>query len=63
MDRLGTMLGAETVQTLFYKDIKRTVQTNHLYIIEFSNKVYSFVRKDGFTEGCSKSIVPKVKKQ
>lgn len=56
LDRLETMVGAETVQTLFYKDIKRTVQTNHLYIIEFSNKVYSFVRKDGFTEGCLEAV-------
>lgn len=55
-DRLGTMVGEETVQTLFYTEIKRIVQTDNLFIMEFSNKVYSFVRKDGFTEGCLEAV-------
>ncbi|MEA4974046.1 hypothetical protein SDC9_84370 [bioreactor metagenome] len=56
LNRLGTMVGEETVQTLFYKDIKRIVQTDNLYIIEFSNKVYTFVRIDGFSEGCLEAV-------
>jgi len=56
LDRLGTMVGEETVQTLFYTNIKRTVQTDNLYIIEFSNKVYAIVRKDGFSEGCLEAV-------
>lgn len=56
LDRLGTMVGEETVQTLFYTDIKRIVQTDNLFIMECSNKVYSFVRKDGFTEGCLEAV-------
>jgi len=56
LDRLGTMVGEETIQTLFYKDIKRIVQTDNLYMMEFSNKVYAIVRKDGFTEGCLEDV-------
>lgn len=51
LDSLGTMVGKETVQTLFYTDIKRIIQTGSLYIMEFSTKVYAIVRKDGFSEG------------
>nr|WP_319489237.1 YcxB family protein [uncultured Caproiciproducens sp.] len=56
LDRLGTMVGEEAVQTLFYTDIKRIVQTDNLFIMEFSNKVYSIVRKDGFSEGCLEAV-------
>lgn len=56
LDRLGTMVSEETVQTLFYKDIKRIIQTDNLYIMEFSNKVYAIVRKDGFSEGCLEAV-------
>lgn len=56
LDRLGTMVGEEIVQTLFYTDIKRIVQTDNLYIMEFSNKVYAVVRRDGFSEGCLEAV-------
>ena len=56
LDRMCTMVGNETVQSLFYKDINRIVQTENLFIMEFSNKVYSIVRKDGFSEGCFEAV-------
>jgi hypothetical protein len=55
-DRLGTMVGVETVQTLLYTDIKKVVQTDNLFIMEFSNKVYAIVRRDGFSEGSLEAV-------
>lgn len=46
------MVGEKTMQTLFYKDIKKIIQTSNLYVINFVNKSNVIVRKDGFLEGC-----------
>ena len=51
VDHLATMVGGETVQALLYKDIRKSIQSDNLYIMEFSNKVYVIVRIDGFSDG------------
>ena len=56
VDHLATMVGGETVQALFYKDIRKIIQSDNLYIIEFSNRVYAIVRSDGFSEGSLKAV-------
>lgn len=55
-DYLARMIGEEIVQTLSFKDAKRTILTDDLYIIEFPNKVYSIARRDGFSAGCLEAI-------
>lgn len=55
------MVGEETVQTLFYTDIKKIIQTDNLHIIEFSNKVYAIVRSDGFSYGSIDAVQSRLK--
>lgn len=56
-DRLETVVGEEAIQKLYYADIRRTVQSENLLIIEFANKVYAIIRKDGFTEGDAENVL------
>lgn len=60
-DHLATMVGGETVQTLFYKDIRKIIQSDNLYIMEFSNKVYAIVRIDGFSEESLEAVQSRLK--
>ena len=60
LDRLETMVGEKTIQTLFYKDIKKIIQTSNLYVMNFVNKSNVIVRKDGFLEGCFEEVQNKI---
>lgn len=50
-DRVETMVGDETIQTLYFKDLKHIFMTKNLYIMLFQNHVYGILRKDGFSQG------------
>ncbi len=48
-DHLETMVGDETVQKLFYTDIKRIIVSENLYIMTFPHLIHCIVRRDGFS--------------
>jgi hypothetical protein len=49
-DYLELKVGNEAITTLPFVTIRKTILTEHLYIISFPNMVSCAVRRDGFTE-------------
>jgi hypothetical protein len=58
-DRLETDSGNGKPTVVKYKDIRREIETEHLYILDFGKKApASLFRKDSFTQGSMEELKP-----